>query len=82
MSRKLVDGRPCVHDAIGHSSIRAALLVRQLISAVSDCFESLRGVAADLAFIPSAFCTRPTARAAITISIQARGERRAPRFNC
>jgi hypothetical protein len=42
----------------------------------------LRGVAADLAFIPSAFCTRPTARAAITISIQARGERRAPRFNC
>jgi hypothetical protein len=82
MSRKLaVDGRLCVHRAIGCRPIRAVSLVRQLFSAVSDCFEPLRGVAADFASIPSAYCNRPTARAAITILIQAKGERRAPRLN-
>ena len=82
MSRKrAADGRLGVHHAVGRRPIRAASLVRQLFSAVSDCFEPLRALAADFASIPSACCTRPAARAAITISIQAKGEGRASRFN-
>jgi hypothetical protein len=82
MRRELaVDGGHCIQSAIGRAPTLAAPLVRQLISAVSDCFEPLRGVAADFASIPSARCTRPTARAAITISFQAKGEWRVPRFN-
>ena len=82
MSRtRAADGRLCVHNAVGRRPIRAVSLVRQFFSAVSDCIEPLRALAADFASIPSACCTRPTVRAAITISIQAKGERRAPRFN-
>ena len=46
-----------------------------------DCFAPLHTLVADIAFIPFACCAKPAARAVITISIQARGERRAPRFN-
>jgi hypothetical protein len=62
-------------------SVRQVLFVRQVLSAISDGFETLRRVAAEISCIPSAACTRPTARVAITISIQARGEWRAPRLN-
>jgi hypothetical protein len=41
----------------------------------------LSGVAADFASIPSALGISRSTRAVITISIRARGERRAPRFN-
>ena len=57
------------------------IFVHQVFSLVSDCFETLRGVAADFVSVPSAFCTRQAAPAAITIPIQAKGERRASRFN-
>ena len=82
MRRELaVDGGHCIQSAIGRAPTLAVSLVRQLFSAVSDCFESLRVVAADFASIPSALGISRSARAVITISLQARGERRAPRFN-
>ena len=76
MSReRAADGRYCVRLSIGCSPIHVALLVRRFLSTVRHCFAPLRGPAADFAFASS------TARAVITISTQARGERRAQRFN-
>jgi hypothetical protein len=77
-----VDGKHCIRILIGRLSLRAILPVRRFVSAIRHCVAPLRSLAADLAYIPFAYRARPTARAVITISIQARGERRAPRFNC
>ena len=87
MSRLLgIEGRYCTRRATGRWSIGAAsflrqLFVRRIFSSVGNCFEPLRGVAADFASIPSALHTSSRAFGAITVSIQARGERRASRFN-
>ena len=66
---------------VGQVFFVRGVFVHQVFSLVSDCFETLRGVAADFVSVPSAFCTRQAAPAAITIPIQAKGERRASRFN-
>src|SRR5437899_10454992 len=81
-----VEGRSCTRRAIGRWSIGAAsflrqLLVRRIFSSIGNCFELLRGVAADFASIASALHTIARAFGAITVFIQARGERRASRFN-
>jgi len=82
MSRKrATDGSYCIRLSIGYSPVHAVSLVPRFFSAVRYSFAPLRGLAADIAFIPFATRTRRDARAVITISMRARGERRAPRFN-
>ena len=80
-SKRTTDCRHCIRMSIGHPPVRTTLLLRRFFSAMSNCFAPLRGLAADIAFFPFACCTRPTVRATVTISMQARGERRAPRFS-
>jgi hypothetical protein len=82
MSRKrTIDDRDCIRMSIGRPPVRTTLLLRRFFSAIGNCFGPMRRLAADLAFVPFACCTRPAACAVIIISIQARGERRAPRFD-
>lgn len=82
MSRKLaIDVGHHVPPSIGRPPIRAPLLVQQFLSALSDCFAPLRGLIAELVAILPVFRGRSTTRAVIMIPIQARGERRAQRFN-
>lgn len=70
--KRATDNGYCIRFCIGHSPVDAALFVRRFCSVVRRCIAPSCGLAADLAFIPFAV---------MTISMQARGERRAPRFN-
>ena len=78
---RAIDGGHCPRTFVGCSPVRAIFRLRRFISAVSNCFAPLRGLAADPALIPFACCTGSTVRAAVITSMQARGEGRAPRFN-
>jgi hypothetical protein len=82
MSRTLsVDCKHRVRDAMGRWSASAASFVGRAFSAINDRCDPSRLLAAGLASVASAFGFPSAAFAAITISIQARGERRAPRFD-
>ena len=82
MSRKrAIDGRHCIRMSFGRPPVRTTFFSRRFFSAVSSCLAPLRGLAVDPALIPFACCARPTVRAVITISMQAKGERRAPWCN-